>query len=53
MGDNAEVFRKAIAALDARDAEGFRALIAPDAEFVGPQGTFSGRDDIIAFFGNE
>jgi ketosteroid isomerase-like protein len=42
MGHNADLLRRSLAALDARDEAGFRALIAPDGEMTSPQGTFRG-----------
>lgn len=53
MGLNVELLRKGLALNDARDEAGFRATTAPDVELVAPQGTYRGRDEVMAFFKQE
>lgn len=53
MGQNVDLLRKGLALNDARDHAGFRATMAPDVEVVAPQGTFRGRDEVMAFFKQE
>ena len=50
MGQNAELFRTAIQCLNAKDAAGFRAVLAPDVEYLNPQGDYAGRDAAAASF---
>ena len=53
MSQNEELFRKALDCLNRQDAAGYRALQAPDVEYINPQGTYRGRDEATASFAPE
>jgi ketosteroid isomerase-like protein len=50
MSQNEDLFRKSIQCLNAQDATGFRALLAPDVEYLNPQGVYHGRDAAAGSF---
>jgi len=50
MGQYEELFRKSIESLNRQDAAEFRSLVAPDADYTTPLGSFQGRDAISASF---